>query len=50
MGRGLPDLLIVLKNIKTECPESYNFGSIIIKNLGNEILDPKFQKVWNNSF
>lgn len=50
LGHGLPMFLLVLFNIRTDCPNSYKEGSKLLKEIGDNIFKDKILENWNRIF
>lgn len=50
MGRALPEFYLMINSFQYDCPKEVAAGKARLKELGNVILDDKYQLSWNQLF
>ena len=50
MGRALPEFYLMVNSYQYDCPKEVAAGKARLKELGNVILDDKYQLSWNQLF
>lgn len=50
LGHGLPEFLLILFNIRIDCPKSYREATPMLKKIVDELFEDKILENWNRLF